>query len=82
MPDDYDNWNEQMDLPIIYVDAFRIGFDAYKFVLDLGAIPQDAETPKFTTRMIMGPDIAMEFVEILRQSFKEYKGRFGQINTL
>ena len=61
------------DIPIIYVDTFRIGHDAYKFVFDFGHSRPNVETPEFRMRAIMNPDIAKEFLFTLDLMVKKYE---------
>ena len=65
------------DLEGRYADAFRIGHSAYKFVLDFGQLGSKSEGTKFHTRVIMGPDVAKNLIEVLEQSLVEHEGEFG-----
>ena len=70
------------DIPVIYVDTFRIGYDAYRFVFDLGSeVPGSRET-NYRIRAIIAPNNAKEFVETLAQSMKKYEDNFGQVKRL
>lgn len=60
-----------------YVDVFRIGNNAYRFILDFGSFAQEEEKQKYFTRVIMGPDTAKDFAEIFLQSIKEYEIHYG-----
>ncbi|GJL62152.1 MAG: hypothetical protein NPIRA04_08060 [Nitrospirales bacterium] len=68
------------DILVIYVDIFRIGYDVYKFVLDLGAVPSNSELPEFQVRVCIGPDDVKTLLEMIGQSIKEYEDRCGLIN--
>ena len=67
------------DLEGHYADAFRIGYSAYKFVLDFGQFSSPTGETHFHTRIIVGPHNAKAFMERLDQSLREYEGRFSEI---
>ena len=69
------------DLEGRYADVFRIGHSAFKFVLEFGQVALGQEATQFHTRVIMAPDNARDFVEMLGQSIRQYEGKFGPINA-
>ena len=71
---------EENEVNGLYADSFRIGHNAYKFVLDFGQCDSKTKSSRFHTRVIMGPDNAKGFLESLGQSIRQYEDNFGQIN--
>ena len=71
---------QEKDIPVIYVNTFRIGYDAYKFALELGSILLTGEEPTFTIRVVMGPDTAKAFLETFGQLIKKYEYRLGHMD--
>ena len=61
----------------IYADSFRIGHDAYKFVLDFGQFFEDLGSTKIHARVIIGPENTKVFYEALGESLNQYAERFG-----
>ncbi len=78
MPNNEEESVQRNDIPVIYVDVFRIGYDAYKFVLDVGPIPSNSTTPEFRVRTCMGPNSAKAFTEMFRRSIQEYDDQYGR----
>ncbi len=71
--------NEIQDREGRYADAFRIGHSAYKFVLEFGQVDSEHESTHFHTQVIIGPDSANDFLEMLSQAIRQYEEQFGQI---
>jgi hypothetical protein len=62
-----------------YANAFRVGHNAFEFVLDFGQAPLDSEQARFHTRIIAAPVYAKAFFEILRESLTKYEQTFAAI---
>ncbi len=68
-------------IPIIHVDAFRIGYDAYKFILDLGLVAPNDRSAQFQMRVIISPDNSKDLTELLLGSIREYDKWYGRIDV-
>ncbi len=60
-----------------YANFFRIGFNAYEFVLDFGQeYPPEAE--RIHTRLVVNIALARNLCETLESSLRDYSSRFPQ----
>jgi hypothetical protein len=62
-----------------YANYFKVGHNAFEFVLDLGQYYPENETEYFHTRIITGPIYAKSLLNILRESILEYERTYGSI---
>ncbi len=76
MPTNDENFFQEKEIPVIYVDTFRIGYDAYKFVLELGSLLPDGVELKVQTRAIMAPEIVIKLIKTLAPADNEYRNTF------
>jgi hypothetical protein len=60
-----------------YANSFRVGFNAYEFVIDFGQeYPPDAE--RIHTRIVTSTPLARNLSETLERSLREYDSKFGR----
>ena len=78
------NYNQQgdqsNDTHVIYLNTFRIGYDAYKFLLDFGITCPDPITSKYQSRVVMAPSCAKVFYEKFGQAVRNYEFENGSVN--
>ncbi|MCF6147079.1 MAG: DUF3467 domain-containing protein [Candidatus Kuenenia sp.] len=60
-----------------YANAFKIGHNAFEFVIDFGQSCSKNET--FHTRIVSSPYYANVLLKILRESVERYEQTFGAI---
>jgi len=62
-----------------YSNYFKVGHNAFEFVLDFGQFYSENEEPQLHTRIITGPIYVKHLLETLRESVERYEKSFGAI---
>jgi hypothetical protein len=62
-----------------YSNYFKVGHNAFEFVLDFGQFYSENEEPQLHTRIITGPIYVKGLLETLRESVERYEKNFGAI---
>ena len=62
-----------------YANYFKVGHNAFEFVLDFGQNFSENYQAELYTRIITNPCYAKEFLKTLRVSIMQYEKRFGNI---
>jgi hypothetical protein len=62
-----------------YANSFRVGHNAFEFLLDFGQSFPEGATERIHTRIVLSPAYALELLKLLRESVEEYEGAFGAI---
>ncbi|MDL1982679.1 MAG: DUF3467 domain-containing protein [Deltaproteobacteria bacterium] len=62
-----------------YANYFKVGHNAFEFVLDFGQFYQGSEKAELCTRIVTSPVYANAFLETLRESIDRYERAFGVI---
>ena len=65
-----------------YANHFRIGHNAFEFIIDFGQFYEGSKKADFNFRTITSPAYAMELMEMLAESLHEYEANFGKIEDL
>ena len=73
------NSNSEKKLEGRYANYFKVGYNAFEFVLDFGQNYSGNEKAELYTRIITSPCYAKELLETLRVSIKRYEKSFGTI---
>ena len=60
-----------------YTNYFKVGHNAFEFVIDFGQFYNEDEEATLHTRIITNPNYAKALLETLRESIKQYEQRFG-----
>ncbi|MBA2590965.1 MAG: DUF3467 domain-containing protein [Pseudomonadota bacterium] len=63
-----------------YANYFKIGHNAFEFVLDFAQLFSEGEEPQLHTRIITSPAYAVAMAATLDQSIAEYESKFGAIS--
>ncbi len=79
MNDEYRDPTDAGQLEGRYANYFKVGYNAFEFLLDFGQFYPENEQAKLHTRIITSPTYARALLEILRQSIERYEGAFGTI---
>jgi hypothetical protein len=62
-----------------YANYFKVGHNAFEFLLDFGQFYAETQRAQFHTRIITNPIYARSLLGILRQSLERYEQTFGAI---
>jgi hypothetical protein len=62
-----------------YANYFKVGHNAFEFLLDFGQFYAESQRAQFHTRIVTTPFYAMSFLGTLRQSLERYEQTFGAI---
>jgi hypothetical protein len=62
-----------------YANYFRIGQNAFEFVIEFGQYYPESEKERFHTRIITSPTYAKSLLEMLQNTIKRYEQTFGTI---
>lgn len=71
---------EARDLEGRYANYFKIGYNAFEFVLDFGQLYNGDERAQFHTRIITSPAYVKRVLELLQISIDDYEKSFGIIS--
>jgi Protein of unknown function (DUF3467) len=56
-----------------YTNYFKVGYNAFEFVLDFGQYYPENEESALHTRIITNPTYANAFLKVLRESLEQYE---------
>lgn len=62
-----------------YANYFKVGHNAFEFVLDLGQFYPAGGQPQLHTRIITSPVYAKALLDVLRESIDRFEKAFGLI---
>jgi hypothetical protein len=62
-----------------YANYFKVGHNAFEFVIDFGQYYFENEEAEPYTRIVTSPCYAKELLETLRESIERYEKVFGDI---
>lgn len=62
-----------------YANYFKVGHNAFEFVLDFGQFYPDSKKSQLNSRIITSPVYAKALLGILRESVNQYEQTFGAI---
>jgi Protein of unknown function (DUF3467) len=62
-----------------YANFFKVGYNAFEFLLAFGQSYADNEQEQVHTRLVMSPGYAKELLRVLNQSLADYERDFGTI---
>ncbi|MCD4693135.1 MAG: DUF3467 domain-containing protein [Calditrichales bacterium] len=62
-----------------YANYFKVGHNAYEFVIDFGQSYPGTEEAELYTRIITSPAYAKSLIETLGESIKQYEQSFGAV---
>ena len=79
MDDDIPMWEEAGDLEGQYANCFRVGFNAFEFLIDAGQSDADGRRARTVNRVTTNPGSAKELCRTLQKTLEEYERAFGVI---
>ena len=62
-----------------YSNYFKVGHNAFEFVVDFGQFYPENGDPRLHTRIITSPIYVKSLLETLRESVEQYEQTFGAI---
>lgn len=62
-----------------YVNHFRVGYNAFEFIVDFGRSSEDLPDGEIYTRLITAPIYVQVLCSTLAGSIGEYEEKFGSI---
>lgn len=62
-----------------YANWFKVGFNAYEYVIDFGQYYPENDEEKLYIRIVTSPAYAKRFLNLLAKSIEQYKERYGII---
>lgn len=62
-----------------YANYFKVGYNAFEFLLDFGQHYSENEEAELYIRIITNPCYAKELLETLKVSIEQYEKSFGNI---
>jgi len=69
------SWESQM-LEGRYANYFKIGYNAFEFVIEFGQYYSENEEAELYSRIITSPTYAKELLRILADSVSQYKKKY------
>jgi hypothetical protein len=64
-----------------YANDFKVGHNAYEFILDFGQCYSDNEEAEPCARIVTSPYYAKMFLATLIESIEQYEKKFGRIQS-
>jgi hypothetical protein len=62
-----------------YANYFKVGYNAFEFLLDFGQYYNEGENAQLHTRIITSPIYAKSLLEFLGNCIDQYEQQFGRI---
>jgi hypothetical protein len=62
-----------------YANYFKVGHNAFEFLLDFGQFYAESQRARFHTRIITNPTYAKVLFDLLRESIAQYEQTFGAV---
>jgi len=78
--DQDDGYSETGELEGQYANHYRVGYNAFEFVIEFGQFNEGNSTARFHTRIISNPIYAKQLLGLLAESIKTYENKFGAIS--
>jgi hypothetical protein len=76
---EYKNSNDVGQPEGRYANYFKIGHNAFEFLLDFGQFYSETNRAQLHTRIVTSPIYAKALLEVLRESVDRYEQVFGDI---
>ena len=63
-----------------YANYYKVGHNAFGFVIDFGQMYEDNDKPQFHTRIVTSPVSAKELLQLLSDSIDDYERHYRKIS--
>lgn len=73
---------KRLELEGKYANYFKIGHNAYEFVLDFGQFYPGTEEAELYSRIVINPAYVKELSIMLDKSIDQYETTFGRLDTI
>lgn len=64
-----------------YANYFKVGYNAFEFLLDFGQFYSESKEAQLHTRIVTSPTYVKTLLELLRESVDRYERSFGAIQV-
>lgn len=81
MNEKHENPPEAHDLEGRYANYFKIGYNAFEFLLDFGQLYNGDGKAQLHTRIITSPIYAKTLLQLLQDSISQYEQAFNAISN-
>ena len=71
--------HEAHELEGRYANYFKVGYNAFEFVLDFGQHYAEGKGAQLHTRIVTGPSYAKELLKFLQDCVERYESDFGGV---
>ena len=61
----------------LYANYFKVGYNAFEFVIDFGQQYSDNDDIEFSVRIITSPVFAKDLADVLKDSISQYEKTHG-----
>jgi hypothetical protein len=72
-------WEENRAVEGHYANCFKIGHNAFEFVIDCGQMTAEGNGVRLTGRILTNPRSAKSLCQTLTQTLEEYERSYGVI---
>jgi len=72
---------ESQELEGRYANYFKVGYNAYEFVIDFGQFYSEDDKTKLCARIVTGPVYAKTLLSILQNTIDCYEQNYGVIES-
>jgi hypothetical protein len=79
MSDEHQECQDANPLEGKYANYFKVGYNAFEFILDFGQFYSKGKEAKMHTRIVTNPAYAKTLLETLRESIDQYEQSFADI---
>lgn len=73
---------ENNDLHQRYANYFKVGYNAFEFIIDFCQCYGEEDERQFNTRIVTSPVYAKAFFDTLQYSLEQYEKKFGNIQNI
>ena len=80
MNDDTPIWEDTHSVEAHYANCFKIGHNAFEFVIDCGQMTGEGTGVRLTARILTNPRSAKSLYQTVQQVLEEYERSFGIIS--
>ena len=70
---------EEVGLQGRYANCFRVGYNAFEFMVDFAQASSDHRVARLHTRIILSPAYSRTLLELLVKSIGQYEQAYGPI---
>ena len=80
MSDDIPIWEDTRAVEAHYANCFKIGHNAFEFIIDSGHMTGEGTGVRLTARILTNPRSAKSLYQTLQRALEEYEQSFGMIS--